>query len=141
MKEKILISACLLGVNCKYNGKNNYNAELINKLQDKYDLVPVCPEIMGGLTTPRNPSEIINNKVINDIGKDVTNNYQRGAKETLYIAKTLKIKKAVLKSKSPSCGKGTIYDGTFTNTLIKRNGITAKLLIENNISVITEKEL
>ena len=134
----ILISACLCGVNCKYNGKNNLNEECLELLK-KGEAILVCPEQLGGLPTPRKPSEIriVNNEVkvfMND-GTDVTENYIRGAKEVLNLAKELNIKKAILKKKSPSCGCGEIYDGTFTNTLIKGNGITASLLIENKIEV------
>ena len=134
----ILISACLCGVNCKYNGKNNLNEECLELLK-KGEAILVCPEQLGGLETPRNPSEIkiINGEVkvfMND-GKDVTENYKRGAKEVLKLAKELNIKKAIFIKKSPSCGCGEIYDGTFTNTLTKGNGITASLLIENGIEV------
>ena len=99
----------------------------------------VCPEQMGGLQTPRNPSEIkiIDGeiKVFMNDGRDVTENYKRGAEEVLKLAKELNIKKAIFRKKSPSCGCGEIYDGTFTNTLTKGNGITASLLIENGIEV------
>ena len=138
MKEKILVSACLLGINCKYNGGNNYSEEVIEFLKD-YDIIPVCPEQLGGLPTPRPASEIIANKVINKECNDVTLNYQKGAEETLKIAKRLGIKKALLKAKSPSCGNGKIYDGTFNGILIDGDGITTKLLKENNIEVITIK--
>ena len=138
--EKILVSACLLGTNCKYNGSNNKNDKVLEYIKDK-EVIPICPEIMGGLSTPRTPSEIINNKVITKDGIDVTNNYIKGAEEVLYLAKLFSIKKALLKSKSPSCGKGKIYDGTFNNNLIDGNGITTKLLIDNGINVINELEL
>ena len=138
--EKILVSACLLGTNCKYNGSNNKNDKVLEYIKDK-EVIPICPEIMGGLSTPRTPSEIINNKVITKDGIDVTNNYIKGAEEVLYLAKLFNIKKALLKSKSPSCGKGKIYDGTFNNNLIDGNGITTKLLIDNGINVINELEL
>lgn len=140
MKEKILVSACLLGVNCKYSGGNNQNTKVLEYIKDK-EIIPVCPEIMGGLSTPRPPSEIINNKVINNFQEDVTTQYQKGAEETLKLAKLFNVKKALLKAKSPSCGKGQIYDGTFTSTLIDGNGITTNLLIENGIEVLTEKDL
>lgn len=136
----ILISACLCGVNCKYNGKNNLDEECLELLK-KGEAILVCPEQLGGLETPRKPSEIriVNGetKVFMEDGKDVTKNYQKGAEEVLRLAKELNIKKAILKRKSPSCGCGEIYDGTFTNTLIKGNGITANLLIENGIEVET----
>ena len=138
MKEKILVSACLLGTNCKYSGGNNYSEEVMEYLKD-YEIIPICPEQLGGLSTPRPASEIIGDKVINNEGTDVTSNYQKGAEETLKIAKLLGIKKALLKAKSPSCGNGKIYDGTFSGTLIDGDGITTKLLKENNIEVITIK--
>lgn len=134
----ILISACLCGVNCKYNGKNNLNEECLELLK-KGEAILVCPEQMGGLETPRNPSEIkiVNGeiKVFMNDGTDVTENYKRGAEEVLKLAKELNVKKAIFRKKSPSCGCGEIYDGTFTNTLTKGNGITTSLLLENNIEV------
>ena len=138
MKEKILVSACLLGIDCKYSGGNNYSEEVMEYLKD-YEIIPICPEQLGGLPTPRPASEIIKDKVINNEGTDVTYNYQNGAEEALKIAKLLGIKKALLKAKSPSCGNGKIYDGTFSGTLIDGDGITTKLLKENNIEVITIK--
>ena len=138
--EKILVSACLLGVNCKYNGKNNKNDKVLEYIKDKY-VIPICPEDFGGLPTPRIPSEIKNNRVINKEENDVTNNFVTGANKVLEIAKTLGIKKALLKQKSPSCGSGKIYDGTFTGNIINGDGITTKLLKENNIEVITEEDL
>lgn len=140
MKEKILVSACLLGVNCKYNGNNNLNDKVIKYIENK-EVIPICPEIMGGLSTPRYPSEIVDNKVINKQSQDVTKEYTKGAEETLKLVKILGVRKALLKSKSPSCGCGKIYDGTFTNTLINGDGITTKLLKENKIEVITEMDL
>lgn len=140
MKERILVSACLLGVNCKYNGQNNENQEVLDFIKDK-EVIIVCPEILGGLTTPRKPAEIVADKVINIDGNDVTSNYIRGAEETLKLAKLFGVKKALLKSKSPSCGHHLVYDGTFTNTLTTKDGITTKLLKENNIEVITEKDI
>ncbi len=140
MKEKILVSACLLGVNCKYSGGNNENKKVLEYLKDK-EVIPICPEIMGGLSTPRPASEIIHNKVITNTNKDVTKEYQKGAEESLKLAKLLGAKKALLKAKSPSCGKGKIYDGTFTGTIISGNGVTAELFLENDIEVISEIDL
>lgn len=136
MKEKVLISTCLLGVNCKYNGKNNLKEEILKDILDKYEVIPICPEVWGGLTTPRDPAEIVGDKVLSNKGKDVTENYKRGAIETLNLAKRLNITKAILRAKSPSCGNGKIYDGTFTNTLIDGDGVTTKLLKENGIEII-----
>lgn len=135
--KKIIVSACLLGTNCKYNGGNNYNQELIEHLK-KFEIIPICPECFGGLSTPRVPSEIIEEKVINKEGMDVTNNYLSGAKKALELAKSNNIKVAILKAKSPSCGEGKIYDGTFTNTLIDGDGITVRMFKDEGIKVYTE---
>jgi len=139
-KEKILVSACLLGINCKYSGDNNLNNKIIEYLKDK-EVIPICPEQLGGLKTPRIASEIVGDKVINREGQDVTKEYKKGAEESLYIAKLLGVKKALLKESSPSCGSNTIYDGTFTGNKINGIGITAKLLKENGIEVISENEV
>jgi uncharacterized protein YbbK (DUF523 family) len=139
-KEKIIISACLAGVNCKYNGQNNYNQKIMNIIKNN-DVILICPEQLGGLSTPRNPSEIRGNRVINNCNEDVTDNYNRGAEEVLRLCKELNIKKAILKSRSPSCGKGIIYDGTFSHKKIQGNGITAALLIKNDIEVLTEEDI
>lgn len=137
----ILVSACLCGVNCKYNGKNNLNEEVL-ELVKKGEAILICPEQLGGLTTPRNPAEIkiINDevRVITNDGRDVTENYKRGAEEVLKLAQELKVEKAILRKKSPACGCGEIFDGTFSNTLKPGNGITANLLIENGIEVETK---
>ena len=138
--EKVLVSACLLGVNCKYNGNNNKNDKVLEYIKDK-QVIPICPEILGGLSTPRTPSEVSNNRIITKDGKDVTSNYVKGAEEVLKLGKLLDVKKAILKSKSPSCGSGLIYDGTFSNNLTKGDGIATKLLKENNIEVLTEDDL
>ena len=140
MKEKILVSACLLGIDCKYSGGNNHNEKVLEYIKD-YDVIPVCPEIMGGLSTPRPPSERVGNKVINNQNIDVTKEYIKGANETLKLAKLFDVKKALLKAKSPSCGKGKIYDGSFSGTLIEGNGVTVDLLQSNGIEVITEQDL
>lgn len=137
--ESILISACLLGVNCKYNGSNNY-VGLVEELKKKYNLIPICPENLGGLSTPRIPSEILEDKVINQSGIDVTKEYELGAKKALDIAIKNNCHIAVLKEKSPSCGNIT-YDGTFSHTIINRNGITNKLFRENNIKIYNELEI
>ena len=138
--EIILVSACLLGINCKYNGKNNKNDKVLDYIKDKY-VIPICPEVFSGLTTPRTPSEIKEGKVINKDKIDVTKYFETGALKTLKIAKTLNIKKAILKQKSPSCGCGKIYDGTFSGNIINGDGITTKILKENNIEVISEEDL
>ena len=138
--EKILISACLVGENCKHDGGNNLNPK-IEALLEKYDLIPFCPEEQGGLDTPRNPSEIKGESVFMDNGRDVSENFARGAKKALMLALFLKIKIAVLKERSPSCGTHQIHDGSFSNKLIDGMGVTAKLLKENGIEVYSEDEI
>lgn len=137
LKPKIIVSACLLGDNCKYNGGNNYNSQLVGDLKS-YEIIKICPECFGGLPTPRIPAEIIKDKVINKEGIDVTLNYHKGALISLELAKKHLVNQAILKAKSPSCGVGKIYDGTFTNTLIDGDGVCAKLFKENNIELYTE---
>jgi len=140
-----LVSSCLAGVNCRYDGKNSENNFVI-ELVKQGKAVPVCPEQLGGLATPRPGCEIVkyknaNKKVISKDGQDFTNEFIEGAEKTLAIAKALVVKKAILKSKSPSCGCGFIYDGTFSRELIEGNGLTAELLIKNGIEVYTENDL
>ena len=135
---KIMVSACLLGDNVKYDGGNNYQEDLV-KFLENYEVIKICPEVMGGLEIPRIPSEIVGNKVINQKGIDVTDSYLKGARKVLEIALNNNIKVAILKKNSPSCGSGYIYDGTFTHTLISGDGITSKLLNENGIKVFNEE--
>ena len=138
--EKILVSGCLAGFNTKYNGKNNYNP-LIEELKKKYELIYICPEVDGGLSIPRDPSERVLDKVISINGKDVTKEYSLGAKIALDKALKNNIKIAILKDGSPSCGATYIYDGTFSHTKINSKGVTAELLIQNGIKVYTEEEI
>lgn len=132
----ILVSACLCGINCKYNGKNNYNKKIFNLVKEG-KAIPICPEQLGGLSTPRIPSEIKDGRVINKEGIDVTDNFKKGALEVLELCKKLNINKVILKSKSPSCGKGLIYSGDFDGKLVEGNGILTELLLKNDIEVIT----
>lgn len=138
MKEKLLISSCLLGNNVKYNGKNNYISG-IEALKEKYDLIIICPEVMGGLSIPRIPSEIIESEVINKEGKNVTKEFNKGADIAIDLVKKYKIKKALLKDGSPSCGSTYIYDGTFTGNKILNYGFTVRKLLKENIKIYTEK--
>ena len=135
----ILVSACLLGASCRYDGKSKPYENVI-KLMDKYNLIPFCPEVMGGLPTPRPGSEIVGNNVVNEYGEDVTKQYNKGAEEALKIAKLYNCKYAILKEKSPSCGCNKIHNGKFDGGYIDGQGITAKLLIKNGIKVISENE-
>ena len=131
----ILVSACLAGFKCKYNGESNTDMNIV-ELVKKGVAIPVCPEQLGGLPTPRVPSEIIGEKVFSKDGTDVTEQFEKGAHRTLEIAKLYNCTEAILKSKSPSCGFGKIYDGTFSGVLVNGDGITAKLLKENGVKVI-----
>lgn len=135
--ETIIVSACLVGKNCKYNGKNNLNLELVKALV-KYHVILICPEVAGGLPVPRDPAEIISDKVINQKGVDVTNNYYLGARYALQLALNNNVKIAILKSNSPSCGSDLVYDGTFTHTLTTGDGITTKIFKANGIKIYTE---
>jgi uncharacterized protein YbbK (DUF523 family) len=135
-----LCSACLLGINCRYDGKIIPNKEVI-KLAKREILIPVCPEQLGGLSTPREPSEQNGGRVITISGVDVTRNFLKGAEQVLILAQIYGIKEAILKQKSPSCGCGRIYDGTFSNRLIQGDGVTTILLKKNKIKVMTEQNL
>jgi uncharacterized protein YbbK (DUF523 family) len=135
----ILVSACLLGVNCKYNGANNKVDQLIENMEN-VTFIPVCPEQLGGLTTPRPPAEIIGeNKIINNKGLDVTKEFLIGAEETLRIAKLYQCKYAIMKERSPSCGSNQIYDGSFQGKVKAGAGKAALLLEEHGIKVFSEE--
>ncbi len=138
--EKILVSACLLGEPCRYDGKSK-PCEDVLALSKRFELLPVCPEVMGGLSTPRPPAERKGEQVLTEHGKDVTKEYLTGAEKTLEIAKQHGIKIAVLKEKSPSCGNGKIYDGSHTRTLTDGNGTTAELLMKHGIKVFGESKV
>jgi uncharacterized protein YbbK (DUF523 family) len=145
-----LCSACLLGINCRYDGKSKPNEKVL-ALAKKEVLIPVCPEQLGGRSTPRLSTEIIGGdsldvlegraKVIESNGKNVTAQFIKGAEETLKIAKLNNIKEAIFKQKSPSCGCGQIYDGTFSSKLIKGDGVTTALLKNNGLDVISEENI
>ncbi|MCX5642740.1 MAG: DUF523 domain-containing protein [Candidatus Omnitrophica bacterium] len=134
-----ICSACLLGIRCRYDGKSKANKKII-KLLEKEVLVPVCPEQLGGLSTPRKTSEQRGGRVITESGRDVTRNLKEGAKEVLKLAGLLGVKEAILKQRSPSCGCGKIPDGSFSRRIIKGDGVTAALLKKNGIKVLTEDD-
>ncbi len=140
MKKNLLISACLIGIPCRYDGKSVGRVDL-KALSEKYNLIPICPEIYGGLPTPRTPSERVGDKVIMRDGTDVTENYQRGADASLIFAVANQANLALLKERSPSCGKGVIYDGSFSGKLTDRHGVTAELLLASGIEVFGESEI
>ena len=139
MKEKLLISACLLGFHCKYDGgTNSLSAETIAALREKYELVPVCPETAGGLPIPRAPSERRGVRVISREGNDVTGEYQKGAQIALALARRFDCRKALLKERSPSCGAGEIYDGSFSHTRVPGDGVAAEALREAGLFLLGE---
>lgn len=149
----IIVSACLLGENCKYSGGNNKSEKVLKYLEDK-EYIAVCPEQLGGLTTPRDPSEIVTDgnkdgkdvlngktKVVSNKGIDVTSNFIKGAEKALKIAQKNNVTEAILKASSPSCGCRYIYDGTFSKKKIKGMGVTASILSQNNIKIIDEEQI
>ena len=140
--QNVLISACLLGVDCKYNGSNNkLDDEIIHSLKEKYNLIPVCPEIMGGMPTPRNPIEIKDGKVFDYDGEEFTKEFEKGSEEVLKLAKLYNSSIAILKENSPSCGSNYIYDGTFNHQKIKGMGFTAQKLSKENIKLFNEENV
>lgn len=132
---KIFVSACLLGKNCKYNGGNNYS-EVVKKYLEGHEVISMCPEVEGGLPIPRTPAEIVNGVVTNRDGVSVDKEFRAGAKKILDVLIEEKVELAILQSRSPSCGVGKIYDGSFSRTLVDGNGVFAQLLIDNGIKVI-----
>lgn len=139
-KPRMLISACLMGVACRYDGRSKALGELAH-LMERYTLIPVCPEQLGGLPTPRPPAEIAAGRVRTQDGADVTVQYDRGAEEVLRLAQCFGCKKALLKERSPSCGSGEIYDGSFSRKLISGRGRTAALLEEHGVTVVGESQI
>lgn len=137
---KLLVSACLLGANCKYSGDHNF-CPAVAALAERHTLIPVCPEQLGGLPTPRTPAERVGERVMTEDGRDVTEQYRRGAEEAVKLAKLLGAEGAVLKFRSPSCGCGTIYDGTFSHTRIPGNGVAAQALLDLGLPVWTEENI
>lgn len=138
--EKIICSACLLGYNCRYDGQSKPDKKVLDLMPEKV-LIPVCPEQLGGLDTPRTPSEVQGDQVVNQAGENLTKQFERGAGKTLKLAELMGCKKAILKQRSPSCGNGLRYDGTFSGKVIEGDGITARLLKDNGIEVVTEEDL
>lgn len=137
---RLLISACLLGCCCRYDGASKPHP-LAEILAQRHTLVPVCPEQLGGLPTPRPPAERQGDRVVSQEGQDVTEQYRRGAEEALRLCRLMRCEAAVLKERSPSCGCGTIYDGTFSKTLCPGDGVAADLLTSAGIAVYGESQL
>ena len=137
--ENLLISACLLGVECKYSGGSNaLPEETIEKLRTRYRLIPVCPETAGGLPTPRDPSARLGERVVSCRGADVTAQFKKGAEAALTLARRYGCTTALMKEHSPSCGSGLIYDGSFSGKLVKGDGCAAELLKAAGVSVVGE---
>lgn len=134
-----IVSACLAGVNCKYNGGNCLIQE-IKDLVDEGEAIAVCPEVLGGLPIPREPAERIGNQVITISGKDVTKEYELGAQKTLELCQKYNVTEVILKSKSPSCGLSGIYDGHFNHTVIEGHGLCVEYLLKHGYTVISEEE-
>jgi len=139
---RVLVSMCLLGTNCRYNGEPKEDEAVTELLKhEEITLIPVCPEQLGGLPTPRTPSERKGSKVMSSEGEDRTEAFQNGAKEVLRLAKLYGCEVALLKERSPSCGSGVVYDGTFCHTQVPGDGVCAELLKKNGIRVFGESEL
>ena len=137
---KILISACLIGTNCKYNGGNNRNEKVMQFLEG-HEVIPICPEVMGGLPTPRVPAEIVGGTVVNREGRSVDQEYRCGAELALEIAVREQPDLIILQSRSPSCGVKQRYDGTFSGTLIPGLGVTAEVLVQHGFRVVDVEDL
>ena len=135
-----IVSACLAGINCRWDGEARPCQKVVD-LVKQGKAIPVCPEQLGGLTTPRTPAEQKANKVFTKTGEDVTTQFERGAEEALKIALLANCDEAIIKSKSPSCGCGKVYDGTFSGNLIDDDGVFAKILKKNNIKVYSENDI
>ena len=137
---RILVSACLMGVGCRYDGKSNQLPQL-EQLMKQHTCIPVCPEIFGGLPTPRVPAERQGSKIMTQDGQDVTQQFVRGTAEVLRLADLYHCKAALLKERSPSCGSGQIYNGTFTKTLTEGDGLAAEMLKRKDIAVYGESQI
>lgn len=136
---KYAVSSCLLGVNCKYNSGNNASSELIEYLKD-HEVLRVCPEVLGGLPIPRACAELSGDKVMNIEGEDVTAQFERGASLALAQIREFQPDLVILQPRSPSCGKGIIYDGGFHNQLVEGNGILVRLLLNEGVPVMPYRE-
>ncbi|WP_138160001.1 DUF523 domain-containing protein [Peptoniphilus catoniae] len=137
--EKLLVSACLLGCKCRYDGRDNKID--LKYLKEKYEFVSCCPEVLSGMTIPREPAEILKDRVINKQGEDVTKYFLKGADKALIICEKNNIKKALMKEKSPSCGSSFVYDGSHSRVLIEGQGFTVRALREKGIEVYSEREI
>lgn len=137
---QIMVSACLLGQKCKYNGGDNFNEKVVS-FTEGHEVIPVCPEVAGGLSVPRVPCEIVNGEVTGKTGQSRDKEYRLGAEKCLAVAKQHQIDLAILQSRSPSCGVKQIYDGTFSGRLIEGSGVFASLLMQNGFRVIDVQDI
>jgi len=135
-----IVSACLAGINCKYNGGSSANQKVM-KLVKEGKAIPLCPEQLAGFPTPREKREKKDSRVITESGEDVTALMEKGARETLAVAKIFDVREAILKARSPSCGKDEVYDGSFSGKIVHGDGITASMLMRNGVKVLTEEEI
>lgn len=132
---KVLVSACLLGEKCKYNGESNYNQRVIDFLKDD-EIIPICPEVMGGMSIPRLSCEFFEGRVIDASGEDVTEVFENGVTEVCKILEEQNIERAILQSRSPMCGVNQIYDGSFSGVLVSGRGMLAQKLIDLGYEVL-----
>ena len=139
-KETLLVSACLLGLKCRYDGGDKYRPEAV-RLMELYDLVPVCPELLGGMPVPRTPAEIRGGRVVSSDGEDRTELFGRGARLTLELARKFGARRALLKSGSPSCGRDAVYDGTFSGRKVAGKGVAAAMLEAAGLTVLQEQDI
>ena len=137
---RIAVSACLIGENCKYNGGNNYSEKVIDYIKGN-EVLPVCPEVLGGLPVPRESAEIVNGIVSHKDGTSVDKEFRKAAKKAWEIVKEENVDLVILQSRSPSCGVNSIYDGSFSGKLISGKGVFADLLQKNGIKVIDVSDL
>ena len=136
---KVMVSACLLGENCKYNGGNNLNPDLL-RLLSGHTVIPVCPEVLGGLPVPRIPAEIVNGAVVNREGISVDDAFRRGAEKALELAAAERPDLVILQSRSPSCGTRQVYDGTFSGTLVRGKGVFAEMAVNTGFRVMDAED-
>ena len=141
-KQRLLISACMIGANCKYSGgRNRLPEDVLRSLRERYSLLPVCPETAGGLGVPRTASERRGERVFSRTGTDVTAAYRAGAQVACRLCERFQCQTALFKERSPSCGCGSIYDGSFTGTLVAGNGVAAEALLARGVAVVSESEI
>ncbi len=136
----MIVSACLAGVKCRYDGGSK-PCQAVIRMVAEGNAIPVCPEQLGGLSTPRLPAEQVGDKVIRNDGTELTREFERGAQEAMNLAELVGARTAILKARSPSCGSGQIYDGNFTGTLIQGDGVFAALCKQHGILIKTEEEM